>query len=57
MRSAAAALTGKGIELIVQGRDFDKVTVLQVLTPGKLSWQAVDGLGGVSLADFLAANG
>jgi len=57
VRSAAAALTGKGIELIVQGRDFDKVTVLQVLTPGKLSWQAVDGLGGVSLADFLAANG
>jgi hypothetical protein len=55
--SAAAALTDRKIELILPGRDFDKVTVLQVLTRGRLGWQAVEGLGGVSLADFLAADG
>jgi hypothetical protein len=55
--STAAALNDRKIELILPGRDFDKVTVLQVLTPGRLGWQAVEGLGGVSLAEFLKADG
>jgi hypothetical protein len=55
--STATALNAERIELILSGRDFDKVTVLQVLKPGRLGWQAVEGLGGVSLADFLEANG
>jgi len=55
--STATALNDQGIELILNDRDFDKVTVLQVLAPGRLGWHAVEGRGGVSLADFLAANG
>jgi hypothetical protein len=53
--STAAALNDRKVELILPGRDFDKVTVVQVLAPGRLGWQAVEGLGGVSLGEFLKA--
>ncbi|WP_345626205.1 hypothetical protein [Rugosimonospora acidiphila] len=55
--SCAGALNGEKIELILPARDYDTVTVLQVLAPGRLSWRSVPGSGGVPLTDFLASDG
>ncbi|WP_433534620.1 hypothetical protein ACQPZK_20855 [Micromonospora sp. CA-249363] len=54
VRSTAAMLDQKGIGLVLHSRDFHKVTVLQTLAPGRSGWKVVEGLDGVTLADFLA---
>ena len=56
VRSAAAALHDKKIQLVLPSRDYDKVSVVQLLAPSRLGWRPVPGSGGRTLAEFLAAN-
>ncbi len=54
VRSAAAALAGKDTELLLPSREFDLVTVVEVLAPGRLGWKPVSDPGGRTLSEFLA---
>jgi hypothetical protein len=54
VRSIAGALAGQDVELLLPDRDFDRVTVVEVLAPGRLGWKPVSDPGGRTLAEFLA---
>ncbi len=53
VRSRAGELAAAGVELVLPGRQYDKVSVLQVLTPGRVGWRVVPGPGDRPLAEFL----
>lgn len=56
VRSSAAGLVKRGVELILPAGEQRTTRVRRVLAPGRIGWRPEPGSGGVSLADFLRAD-